>query len=125
MELVVPLANNLIMLKRSLWSCRHLKHQVLSAGDDFFQSSGIIFLLQFLAIRGAVAPLANDPIILWRLTQLFKHLEHENPSINSYLQAEQDGATILEESDCRSRIRSEEYSWLRGCNNQPNLNREN
>ena len=31
----------------------------------------------------AVAPHANDPIMSGRLIQLFRHLEHQNPSIIS------------------------------------------
>ena len=60
----VPIATDPIMLGRSTQSFRHLKHQNLSAGDDFIYSSRIIFLVPFLAIRQVVVPLAND-LIMW------------------------------------------------------------
>ena len=40
-------------------------------------------LVTFLAIREAVLPLANYPIMLGRLIRSFRHLEHQNPSIIS------------------------------------------
>ena len=52
----------------------------MSTGDDFIHISGIAFLVQFLATREAVAPLANDPIMSGRLILSFKHLEHQNLS---------------------------------------------
>ena len=36
-----------------------------------------------MATREAVEPLANDPIIVGRSIQLFRHLGHQNPSIIS------------------------------------------
>ena len=79
---MAPLANDLIMSGTSIQSFRHLKHQNLSTGDDFIYSSGIIFLLPFLATREAVAPLANDPIMSGTSIRLCRHLEHQNPSSN-------------------------------------------
>ena len=35
----------------------------LSTSDDFIDSSGIIFLVPFLATKETLAPLANDPIM--------------------------------------------------------------
>ena len=35
----------------------------VSTGDDFIDSSGIIFLVPFLATKETLAPLANDPIM--------------------------------------------------------------
>ena len=52
----MPLANDLMMSGTLIWSFRHLKHQNLSTGDDFIYSSGIFFLVPFLATREAVAP---------------------------------------------------------------------
>ena len=57
------LANDPIMLGKLIQSFRHLKHQNLSTGDDFIYSSGIIFLVPFLATREAVVLLTNDPIM--------------------------------------------------------------
>ena len=36
-----------------------------------------------LATKDAVAPLANNPIMSGSLIRLFRHLEHQNPSIIS------------------------------------------
>ena len=58
------LAKDLIISGTLIRSFRHLKHQNLSAGDDFIYSSRIIFLVLFLAIRQVVVPLAND-LIMW------------------------------------------------------------
>jgi len=66
----------------SRWLFRHLKHQNLSTGDDFIHSSRINFLVLFLATREAVAPLANDPIMLGTSIWSIRHLEHQNPSSN-------------------------------------------
>ena len=57
------LANDPIMLGKLIQSFRHLKHQNLSTGDDFIYSSGIIFLVSFLAIMEVVALLTNDFIM--------------------------------------------------------------
>ena len=64
-------------------SFRLLKHQNLSTGDDFIYNSGIILLVPFLAIREAVALLANDLMMSGTLIQSFRHLEHQNLSIIS------------------------------------------
>ena len=57
---------------------RHLKHQNLFTGADFIYSSGIIFLVLFLATREAVALFANDPIMSGTSIRLFRHLKHQN-----------------------------------------------
>ena len=80
---MAPLANDPIMSGTSIRSFRHLKHQNPSTGDDFIHSSGIIFLVQFLATMEAVAPLANDPIMSGRSIRSFRHLQCQNPSIIS------------------------------------------
>ena len=64
---MAPLANDLIMSGTSIQSFRHLKHQNLSTGDDFIYSSGIFFLVPFMASRKAVALLANEHIMLGTL----------------------------------------------------------
>ena len=48
--------------------------------DDFIHSSGIIFLVPFLATKETLAPLANDPIMLGTSIPLFRHLKHQNLS---------------------------------------------
>ena len=78
---MAPLANDPIMSGTLIRSFRHLKHQNLSTGDDFIYSSGIIFLVPFLATREAVALLANDPIMSGRSIRSFRHFEHQNLSI--------------------------------------------
>ena len=60
------------------FSVRHV-----STGDDFIYSSGIIFLVPFLATMEAVVLLANDLIMSGTSIRLFRHLEHKNPSIIS------------------------------------------
>ena len=80
---MAPLANDLIMSGTSIRSFRHLKHPNLSTGDDFIYSSGIIFLVPFLATREAVALHANDLIMSGTSIRSFRHLEHQNPSIIS------------------------------------------
>ena len=60
--------------------CRAISVRHVSTGDDFIYSSGIIFLVPFLATREAVALLANDLIISATLIQLLRHLEHQNLS---------------------------------------------
>ena len=55
----------------------------VSTGDDFIYSSGIIFLVPFLATMEAVALLANDLIMSGTSIRSFRHLEHQNPSIIS------------------------------------------
>ena len=54
----------------------------MSTGDNFIDSSGKIFLVQFLATKEALVPLANYPIMSERLIQLFRHLEYQNPTIS-------------------------------------------
>ena len=83
MEAVAPLSNDPIMSYTTIKLLRHLKHQNLSTGDDFIDSSGKIFLVQFLATKEALASLAYDPIMLGISIWLFKHLECQNPSIIS------------------------------------------
>ena len=68
---MAPLANDLIMSGTSIRSFRHLKHPNLSTGDDFIYSSGIIFLVPFLATREAVVPLAKDLIMSGNLIRWF------------------------------------------------------
>ena len=80
---MAPLANDTIMLGTSIWSFRHLKHQNPSTGDDFIHRSGIIFLVQFLATKKALALLANEPILSDRLIQSFRHFECHNQSLIS------------------------------------------
>ena len=77
---VVLLANDTIMSGTSIQSFRHLKHQNPSTSDDFIHSSGIIFLVPFLATREVVAPLANDPVMSERSIWSFRHLKHQNLS---------------------------------------------
>ena len=57
------LTSDPIMWGRSLWLLINFKHQNLSTGEDFFLSSGIIFLVPFWATKETLAPLANDPIM--------------------------------------------------------------
>ena len=63
--------------------CRAILVRHVSTDDDFIYSSGIIFLVPFLATMEAVALLANDPIILGTSIRSFRHIEHQNPSIIS------------------------------------------
>ena len=77
---MVPLSSDPIMLVRLIQSFRHLKHQNLSTGDDFIYSSGIIFLVPFLATKEAVALLTNNLIIAGTSIQSFRHLKHQNLS---------------------------------------------
>ena len=55
----------------------------VSTGDDFIYSSGIFFLVPFLATMEAVGLLPNDLIMSGTSIQSFRHLEHQNPSIIS------------------------------------------
>ena len=80
---MAPLTNNSIISGRLIWLYRHLKLQNPSTGDDFINGSVIIFLVQFLATKKALAPHANVPIMLGRSIRSFRHLEHQNPSIIS------------------------------------------
>ena len=77
---MAPLANDQEMSGRSIRLFRHLKHQNLSTGDDFIYSSGIVFLVPFLATREAMAPLANDREMSGRSIRSFRHLKRQNLS---------------------------------------------
>ena len=57
----MPLANDPIMLGGSLPSFRHLKHQNMSTGDDFIQSSVKIFIVPFLATKDELVLLEIYP----------------------------------------------------------------
>ena len=81
---MAPLANDPIMSGTSIWSFRHLKHQNLFTGDDFIYSSGINFLVPFLATREAVVPLANDPFMSGTSIRSFRHLKHQILSTGDY-----------------------------------------
>ena len=63
--------------------CRAISVRHVSTDDDFIYSSGIIFLVPFLATMEAVALLANDLIMSGTSIWSFRHLEHQNPSIIS------------------------------------------
>ena len=80
-------------------SVRHV-----STGDDFIYSSGIIFLVPFLATMEVVVLLANDLIMSGTSIRSFRHLEHQNPSIIS----EDIGGARMVQQFLRSRIGSEE-----------------
>ena len=77
----------------------------MSTGDDFIASSGINFLVPFLATKEALALLANDPIMLGRSIFLFRHLECQNLSIIS----DSIGRARIVQHFLRSR-----RSWIRG-----------
>ena len=81
-EVVAPPANDPIMSGRSKQLFRHPEHQNLSTGDDFVQSSGIIFLVPFLATRDLLVLIANDPIMSGRLIRSCRYLEYQNLSIS-------------------------------------------
>ena len=61
--------------------CREISVRHVSTGDDFINSSRIIYLVPFLATKETLVPLANDPIMYKRLIRSFKHLECQNLSI--------------------------------------------
>ena len=63
----------------------------VSTGDDFIYSSGIIFLVSFLATMEVVALLANDLIMSGTSIRLFRHLELQNPSIIGHFIADSIG----------------------------------
>ena len=50
----MPLANDHIMLGTLIRSFRHLKHQNLSIGDEFINTSGKKLLVSFLATKEAL-----------------------------------------------------------------------
>ena len=108
---MAPLANDLIMSGTSIQSFRHLKHQNLSNGDDFIYSSGIFFLVPFMASREAVALLANDLIMLGTLIRSFR-TSRSIYYFRTYRQS-QDGATIPEGRN-RTEQNRMEYSCLGG-----------
>ena len=84
----------------------------VSTGDDFIYSSGIIFLVPFLATMEAVELLANDLIMSGTSIRSFRHLEHQNLSIMS----EDIGRARMVQQLRRNRT---EYSCLRGCDKGP------
>ena len=61
--------------------------EVINLNSEFEPCSSLNgwdkLLVQFLATMEAVAPLANDPIMVERLILSFRDLEHQNPSIIS------------------------------------------
>ena len=61
--------------------------EVINLNSEFEPCSSLNgwdkLLVQFLATMEAVAPLANDPIMLGRPIRSFRDLEHQNPSIIS------------------------------------------
>ena len=63
--------------------CRAISVRHVSTGDDFIYSSGIIFLVPFLATMEAVAPPENNLIMSGTSRRSFRHLKHQNPSIIS------------------------------------------
>ena len=75
----MPLANDLIMSGTSIRSFRHLKHPNLSTGDDFIYSSGIIFLVPFLATREAVFEYSKMVDISILSRRFHRHLKILNP----------------------------------------------
>ena len=114
-ELVAPLANNTIILGRSIYLFRHLKYQNLSTGDDFIHNNGMILWVEFLAIKKALVQLANDPILWERLILLFRYLQHRNPSITSDTIG---WARIVQQfwrSSKGTTGAAKEYSWVRWC----------
>ena len=108
---MAPLANDLIMSGTSIQLFRHLKHQNLSTGDDFIYSSGIFFLVPFMASREAVALLANDLIMLGTSIRSFR-TSRSVYYFRTYRQS-QDGATIPEGRN-RTEQNRMEYSCLGG-----------
>ena len=67
-------------------SCRgdhYGRLDTINSGDDFIDSSGIIFLFPFLATKEALVPFANDHIMKCKFIQSFRHLECQNTSIIS------------------------------------------
>ena len=117
---MAPLASNLIMSGRSIWSFRPLKHKNPSTGDDFINNSGIIFLVPILANKETLAPLAPGLIIWGRSLRSFRHLQCQNPSIIS----DSIGRARMVQQFWNEGARSEwirleelEYSWLRVWNN--------
>ena len=81
----------------------------VSTGDDFIYSSGIIFLVPFLATMEVVALLANDLIMSGTLIELFRHLEHPNLSI---IAKNIGRAKSLQQFQRRRNVGTEEHSCL-------------
>ena len=100
--------------------CRAISVRHVSTGDDFIYSSGIIFLVPFLATMEAVALLANDLIMSGTSIRSFRHLEHQNPSIISEDIGRASGVqqfrngTEEERRNGGGGVGSEEHSCLRG-----------
>ena len=82
-EVVALIKNDPITSETLIRSYTHPKHQNLSTSDDFVHTSGIIFLVPFLATREVVALHANDLIMSGTSIRSFRHLEHQNLSIIS------------------------------------------
>ena len=76
----------------------------VSTGDDFIYSSGIIFLVPFLATMEVVALLENYLIMSGTSIRSFRHLEHQNLSIISDYIAIPNGSKNMEKK-VRSRRR--------------------
>ena len=108
-----PPENDLIILETSIRSFRYLKHPNLSTGDDYIYSSGIIFLVPFLATREAVALHANDLIMSGTSIRSFRHLEHQNPSIISEDIGRARSVQQFRRNGGTERNGTEEYSCLR------------
>ena len=66
------------MLGRLIQSFKHLKHQNLSTGYGLIQSSGIIYLVLFLANKEVLTLFGNGPSMSCRSRRLFRHLKHQN-----------------------------------------------
>ena len=95
--------------------CRAISVRHVSTGDDFIYSSGIIFLVPFLATMEAVAPPENNLIMSGTSIRSFRHLEHQNLSIisedigrNRWLQKK------VRSRRSRSRRSRKSYSYRRG-----------
>ena len=77
-EALAPLANDPIMLGRSIWLFRPPKHKNLSTGDEFIHNSGI-FCISILATKETLASLENDLIMSG---DQFCHLDTMNVKIH-------------------------------------------
>ena len=113
----MQLENDSIILGGLIGLFRHLKHKNLSTGDDFINSSGLIFLVPILANKETLALLAPGPIIWRRSLWSFRHLECQNPSIISdsigipkWLQKNAKKSEQEEEYEKEQ----ESYSYIRG-----------
>ena len=74
---MVPLANDPIMLGRSIQLFKNLENQNLSTGDDFIHSSGIIFCISFLANKELLATIAYVTMMSGISMQWLRHLQHQ------------------------------------------------